>query len=102
MNTEEQNIWDRIVTKAWQDESFKKRLLAEPALLLKEHGLEIQPDKQLRLFEDTDRILHLVLPAKPSGELTDADLDAVAGGLSNTSFRVNTLTFSSNATGSQL
>ena len=99
MNTEQR--WGQIVVKAWQDDGFKKRLLAEPAAVLKEYGLEVPPGIQLRLLEDTDQIIHLTLPAKPrTGELSDADLAAVAGGLlTNTSFRVNTLTFSSNATG---
>jgi hypothetical protein len=38
------------------------------------------------------------LPCDPQ-ELTAEEAEAVQGGLSNTSFRVNTLTFSSNATG---
>jgi hypothetical protein len=100
MKAEQQcNAWSQIVARAWQEESFKKRLLAEPLAVLKECGVEVPPGIQLRLVEDTNEILHLTLPAKPPGELSDADLAAVAGGLSNTSFRVNTLTFSSNATG---
>ena len=100
MNADQQSKqWEQIVVKAWQDEGFKKRLLAEPAAVLKEHGLEVPPGIELRLVEDTEQVLYLTLPAKPrTGELSDEALAAVAGGLIS-KFVVNTLTFSSNATG---
>jgi hypothetical protein len=73
--------WGQIVAKAWQDESFKRRLLADPAAVLKEHGVAIPAGVQVRVVENTDRVQHLTLPHKPSGELADADLQKVAGGM---------------------
>lgn len=83
MNTEQQiSRWGRIVTKAWQDEGFKKRLLADPAAVLREQGLAPVTGVQIRVVEDSDKVLHLTLPAKPrDGELSDADLAGVAGGI---------------------
>lgn len=75
------NHWGQIVAKAWQDESFKKRLLANPAAVLKDQGLETPAGVQLRVLENTDRLVHLTIPARPNAaELSDAALDAVAGG----------------------
>jgi hypothetical protein len=30
--------WGQIVARAWQDEAFKRRLLADPAAVLREQG----------------------------------------------------------------
>jgi hypothetical protein len=83
MNSEQQGKqWGQIVKKAWQDEDFKKRLLAEPTAVLKEYDLEIQPGIQVRVIENTDKIIHLTLPAKPqTGLLSEEELGHVVGGL---------------------
>lgn len=83
MNTEQfGHQWGQIVAKAWQDEKFKKRLLAEPAAVLQQYGMEMPAGVQVRVQEDTHEILHLTIPPKPSSqELSDAELDGVAGGL---------------------
>lgn len=78
---EEINVWDQIVTKAWQDDKLKNRLLAEPAAVFQEFGLEVPAGVQLRVVENTDQVVYLTLPAKPQdGELTEEDLENVAGG----------------------
>jgi hypothetical protein len=74
--------WGQIVGRAWADDDFNQRLLADPAGVLKEYdlpppvGLRIEvledPD---RVPEDTDAVMHLVLPGKPSAaELCEEDL----------------------------
>ena len=76
--------WGQIVSKTWTDESFKKRLLADPATILKEHGLEVPPGVQVKIVENTDKVFHLTLPPKSSAqELSEADLAAIAGGLAS-------------------
>jgi hypothetical protein len=73
--------WSQIVAKAWQDEAFKRRLLADPAAVLKEHGMPVPPGVQLRVLEDSDTLRHLTLPQVPSAELAEADLEQIAAGL---------------------
>jgi hypothetical protein len=79
--------WGQIVGRAWADDDFKQRLLADPAGALKEYdlpppaGLRIEvledPD---RVPEDTDGVMHLVLPGKPSAaELSVDELCRVGG-----------------------
>ena len=76
--------WGQVVTRAWSDETFKQRLLSDPGTVLAEAGLPVPPNLTVQVHEATPTKLHLVLPPPPPagqrGELTDADLDLVAGG----------------------
>ena len=71
--------WSLIVAKAWADEDFKDRLLSNPKAVMREHGLEVAPEVQVKVLEDTDRVIHFTLPAHPSGELSEEELSPVAG-----------------------
>ena len=83
--------WGQLVARAWGDEAFKAHLLADPAAVLAEHGLPVPPGVEVRAVENTDRVLYLTLPPAPSDELSDEQLDAVAGGdCLSTAFSVGT------------
>ena len=56
----------KIIAKAWMDEGFEQRLLSHPAAVLKEEGVEVSPDVELRVLESTAKVRYFVLPAKPS------------------------------------
>ena len=71
--------WSLIVAKAWADEDFKSRLLSNPKAVMREHGLEMALDVQVKVLEDTDQVIHFTLPANPSGELSEEELSPVAG-----------------------
>jgi hypothetical protein len=82
MNQEEQGKnMRRIVAKAWMDEGFKQRLLADPAAVLKEEGVETPPGIEVRVVANTETVFHFVLPVRPSRELSDEKLDSVSGGM---------------------
>ena len=74
-----QQKWGQVVAQAWSDDSYKQRLLADPAAVLAEQGLTAPTGKQVRIVEDTADTVHVVLPAKPD-ELSDDELDQAAGG----------------------
>ena len=74
-----QRKWGQIVAQAWSDDSFKQRLLADPAAVMAEQGLMAPADKQVRIVEDTADTVHVVLRARPD-ELSDDELDQAAGG----------------------
>jgi hypothetical protein len=72
---------EQLVAKTWADEVFKKRLIADPAAVLKEAGLEVPEGVKVKVVEDTDTVMHLVLPPKPSeDELSEEQLSQAAGG----------------------
>jgi hypothetical protein len=54
--------WPKIVAKAWIDEAYKKKLLENPKKILKEEGIEIPTDLNIRVIEDTPNTQTLVIP----------------------------------------
>ncbi len=71
----------KIIARAWRDPAFKAKLLADPHGTLKEAGVAVPAGVKVTVVENTDTHHHLVPPPKPTGELSDAELDKVAGGL---------------------
>ena len=82
MNQEEQGKkMSQLIAKCWADEGFKRKLLADPAATLKAEGAELPAGLSIKAVENTDKVFHLIIPAKPSAaELSEEDLDKVAGG----------------------
>ena len=69
----------QLIAKCWADEGFKHELLADPEATLKAEGVELPAGRSIKALENTDKVFHLVIPAKPA-DLSDEDLDKVAGG----------------------
>ena len=75
-----QDIEGHLVTKATSDPAFRAALLANPrAALDQEIGLSVPADFQLKVIEESANSMCLVLPAA-EGELSDMELESVAGG----------------------
>jgi hypothetical protein len=75
------DAWQRLIARAWSDPALKARLLADPAAVLKENGVTVPAGVTVRVVEDTDAVLNLVLPVKPApAELSDEELRQAAGG----------------------
>jgi len=71
-----------LIQKSLEDESFRGRLLADPKVTIeREFGSKLPEDLEVRVVEETRDTVYLVLPpSKAPGELSEVDLDAVAGG----------------------
>jgi len=95
--------WSKITAHAWEDPSFKQQLLSNPKPVLKDSGLEIPDNFTVRIVEqgtsEGDEVGHYQLseesrgqyslvmrlpnkPAEGEGELSEAQLESVAGGWS--------------------
>ena len=80
MNQEIQNQkMSQVLARYWSDAAFKATLLADPVAALQSLGIDVPAGVQLRILEDSGQVRHLVIPCPPAG-LSDAQLDAVAGG----------------------
>lgn len=73
--------WSEIVMKAWQDPSFKKKLMANPEAVLKEYGIKVPADCAIKIVENSPKTLYLTIPTKPTGELSEEQLQKIAGGI---------------------
>jgi len=70
----------KVIARAWRDPAFKAKLLADPKAVLNEAGVTFPTDVTVRVVEDTAAHVHLVLPPKPTGALSEEALDHVAAG----------------------
>lgn len=74
----------QIIDRAEADPGFRSRLLENPKAAVQEQfGITVPADISVRIIEEKPGEAILVLPAKRTGvgtELSDADLDRVAGG----------------------
>lgn len=76
----------RIVQRSLEDDAFRQRLLADPRTAVEEElGAPLPGDVRIVAVEETPDTVYLVLPAttqaeRQGGELSDGDLEAVAGG----------------------
>lgn len=77
MDREEfQKAYGKLVAKAWADEEFKAKLLADPMAVFKENDITIPAGLEVKIVENTDKIAHMILPPAPAGELKDEQLKA--------------------------
>lgn len=74
----------QLIAKCWADEAFKKKLLADPDGTLKANGVEPLEGRSFKLLEDSEKVVHLVIPRRPT-DLTDEVLDGVVAGARSSS-----------------
>jgi hypothetical protein len=55
-------------------------LLADPAAIAAAEGIAVPAGVKIVVHENKPGELHVVLPAKPSADISDEALDAVVGG----------------------
>jgi hypothetical protein len=84
--TTRKQLEELLVRKASEDQAFRRELLANPkATLFKEFGIQVQGDLKINVLEENANNIYLVLPAQPAaarkGELSENELESVAGGV---------------------
>jgi hypothetical protein len=75
----------RLVQRSLQDESLRQRLLSDPKAAVEEElGTRLPEEVQVIAVEETAQTIYLVLPSSSplggEGELSEQDLEAIAGG----------------------
>ena len=80
--TEQRNQLAELFAACWKDEALKARFMADPKTVLKEHGLDVPDNMDVKVVENADDCVHITLPAPPAGDtgLSDDELSNAAGG----------------------
>ena len=69
----------KVITKCWEDEAFKARLLADPATTLRAEGVQVPEGVTVTLVVDTEGVRTLVIPPAPGAvRLVEEDLSDIA------------------------
>lgn len=65
--TSEELLRKQIIEKAWEDASFKQKLLSDPKAAIREaFGVDVPDHIELKAFEESTSEFYLVIPANPS------------------------------------
>jgi hypothetical protein len=83
MNQQQQlDTLGAVLERSASDLTFRQQLLADPRGVLQGQGLRLPQDTEIVALENSDRVFNLVIPQAPAaeGELSDAELEGVAGG----------------------
>lgn len=81
--------YNKLVNRCWEDESFKQELIAKPLETLesfygKSLNIEAKGKTHVVVTDQTNPgVMYVNIPGKPNFddmELTDAELEAIAGG----------------------
>jgi hypothetical protein len=55
----------KLIAKAWSDEAFKERLLTDSRAVLEAEGISVPPGVDVKVMEQTETQLFVVIPPKP-------------------------------------
>lgn len=84
---------DAVVEKALSDDTFRASLLADPRQALeavlaeKAPGAKLPQNLQVKAFQEPEDTFYVVIPhLAPATELSDRDLEKVAGGMEDEEF----------------
>jgi Nitrile hydratase, alpha chain len=75
----------QLIEKAWKDDAFRQALVTDPqGAVERELGAKLPAGVQVKVLAESADTFYLVLPANPdrgpAGQLSDQQLEAVAGG----------------------
>ena len=84
MSMSRQEMESLIVRRAWKDDAFRDEFVANPkATIEKYSGQKLPAELRVVALAEDDKTIHFVIPPKPANadELSDEDLEKVAGGI---------------------
>ena len=84
--SETDNPMQRIITRCWDDEAFKEKLLADPAATLRAEGVRVPEGMTVNVAVDTEDVRTLVIPLPPNVELSDDELTGIAAAAKSSAF----------------
>ncbi|WKJ91334.1 NHLP leader peptide family RiPP precursor [Methylomonas montana] len=71
--------YSAIVARAWSDPNFRESLIRDGQTTLKQLGISLGEGVIVKVVEDTESIVHLVIPRRPI-DISDDDIRAIING----------------------
>ena len=65
-NSANNRLFSHIIVRAWNDEDFKNKLMTTPEKVFAEYSLAIPQNVKVKIVENTNDLVHFILPVKPS------------------------------------
>ena len=62
----------------YKSEAYRARIVAEPRAVLREFGVELADDVEIRVWDSSAEVRYLVLPVRPAGDARTCDEDELA------------------------
>jgi hypothetical protein len=82
----------KLASRAMQDETFRQKLLNDPRAAVEEVlGKKLPANMEVKTIEESPSTLTVIVPAKPTDELSDNDLEKVAGGAHRSGSNIQTV-----------
>ena len=78
--TEQKNALAQLFAACWKDEALKARFMSDPKAVLAEYDMPVPDGIDVKVVENADDCVHITLPKRPSGELSDEELESAGGG----------------------
>ena len=99
--TNEQNALSNLFAACWKNDALKARFMTDPKSVLAEHGINVPADMDVNVVENSDTCMNLTLPSapRPKSELSNRELEQVAGGLGRGRFGDDERSFSPRTNG---
>ena len=68
----------KLIAKVWSDEAFKERLLTDSRTILEAEGISVPPGVEVKVLEQTETQLFVVIPQKPLNEQFEVMTERIA------------------------
>ena len=65
---EQDKKYAKVIAKAWSDEAFKERFLTDSHAVLDAEGFNVPPGVDVKVVEQTDTQIFLVIPKIPQND----------------------------------
>ena len=78
---------EKLIERSLKDEKFRKTLIENPKAAMEEElGVKLPQNLVIKILEEKENEVFFVLPCplEKEGELTEMELESVAGGWTNT------------------